>query len=165
MNPRNLRPSLRGATEATWLANASVVLIRFYYCRETACIYDARVDAFLAVLAMSALTLFLFILIFVPCHGSKFKHNKSKVDEDLSKYIRTVMENIDNGIPRSHTLHGNVKFEVALKKNSQAEGAFRVEVVEIGGKYSREELSKVTFEIGRARHSQTKLKAKRSKSP
>jgi hypothetical protein len=81
--------------------------------------------------------------------------------KNLSRCIRTVVENIDNGIPRSHTLHGNMKFEVALKKNSLAEGAFRVEVVEIGGEYGREELSKVSFEIGRARHSQTKRKAKR----
>jgi len=118
-------------------------------------------NACVAILTISAFILFAYILIFVLSRASKLKHNASNADDDLSRYIRSVLKNIDHGMPSCFDLRGNVKFEVALKKASQGQGAFRVEVVEVGGKYCREELSKISFEIGRKHFDRLKPKRKK----
>ena len=71
------------------------------------------------------------------------------VGEDVSRCIMSVVEGVTQGVPPGFGLRGSVKFEISVAKIKQAGGDFRLEVVELGGKYRSEEVSKVTFAVAK----------------
>jgi hypothetical protein len=69
--------------------------------------------------------------------------------EDLSAYVRSVVEGVKKGIPQGSDLQGAIKFEITIAKVKGAAGGFKVIVAEAGAKYGEEEVSKISFEVGK----------------
>jgi len=69
---------------------------------------------------------------------------------ELDKFIESTIESIRKGTEYSGVvLNGNIQFELAVVKLKEGEGGLKVYVVDAGASYRKEEISKITFEIGR----------------
>ena len=68
---------------------------------------------------------------------------------ELDKFIESTIESIRKGTEHSGmVLNGNIRFKLAVVKLKKGEGGVKVYVVDAGVNYSKEEISKITFEIG-----------------
>jgi len=70
--------------------------------------------------------------------------------EDLENYVKTITTAIDKGIPDGFTLKGDIEVELVVVSSKNVGGKFSILVAEAGGKYQKEELSKIKFKIGPA---------------
>ena len=69
---------------------------------------------------------------------------------ELDKFVKSTIESIRKGTEDSGmVLNGNIGFELAVVKLKEGEGGVKVYVVDAGASYRKEEISKITFEIGR----------------
>lgn len=69
---------------------------------------------------------------------------------ELDKFIESTIESIRKGTDYSGmVLNGNIQFKLAVVKLKEGEGGVKVYVVDAGTSYRKEEISKITFEIGR----------------
>ncbi|MBO3842210.1 MAG: hypothetical protein FGF48_07325 [Candidatus Brockarchaeota archaeon] len=67
--------------------------------------------------------------------------------EELSKYVRSVVEGVSKGIPEDYVLSGGILFKIAVVKERKAEGGFRILVAEAGGNYASESIHTIEFKV------------------
>ena len=68
--------------------------------------------------------------------------------DELSEFIRSALKGIKKGIEgEKFYLSESVKFDVAVTKIKEGGGGFKLHVVDAGGKYRAEEITKIQFEI------------------
>lgn len=68
--------------------------------------------------------------------------------DELSEFIRSTLKGIKKGIEgEKFYLTESVKFDVAVAKIKEGSGGFKLHVVDVGGKYRAEEITKIQFEI------------------
>ena len=68
---------------------------------------------------------------------------------ELCKFIKSTIESINKGTEGSGiSLIGEIEFELAVINLKECEGGLKVYVTNAGGKYSKEEISKIKFKIG-----------------
>lgn len=68
---------------------------------------------------------------------------------ELDRFVKSTLDSIRKGTEDSGmVLNGNIQFELAVVKLKEGEGGVKVYVVDAGVKYRKEEISKITFEIG-----------------
>lgn len=68
---------------------------------------------------------------------------------ELDKCVKSTIESILKGTEDSGmVLKGNIGFELAVVKLKEGEGGLKLYVADAGVNYSKEEISKITFEIG-----------------
>ena len=68
---------------------------------------------------------------------------------ELDKCVKSTIESILKGTEDSGmVLKGNIGFELAVVKLKEGEGGLKLYVANAGVNYSKEEISKITFEIG-----------------
>jgi hypothetical protein len=71
-----------------------------------------------------------------------------EISEDLKDIVSTTIQSIKQGIAEEKCgLSGTIKFEVAVAKSSEAKTGFKVFIADAAGKYSKDCLSKISFEI------------------
>ena len=68
---------------------------------------------------------------------------------DLDEFLKSLQENIEGGIKDDFELKGDIEVELAIVKTKKAGGKVQILVAEGGGKYEKEELSKIKFKIGK----------------
>lgn len=67
---------------------------------------------------------------------------------ELDGFVKSTIESIRKGTEDSGmVLNGNIRFELAVVELKEGEGGVKVYVVDAGVNYSKEEISKITFEI------------------
>lgn len=67
---------------------------------------------------------------------------------ELEKFISSTIESIRKALPREGRILGTIRFELAVVTTKSTEGGMKILVIHAGGKYVKEELSRITFEIG-----------------
>jgi hypothetical protein len=71
--------------------------------------------------------------------------------KDLENYIQSVLHGIKKGVDKvedtKFEIDGSIEFELAVIKNKKGEGKFEIFIAEMGGKYSKEEISRIRFKI------------------
>ena len=75
-----------------------------------------------------------------------------EISEDLRDIVSSTIESIREGMKgKDCGVVGTIKFELAVVKTKGATGGFKFLIVEVGGNYSKESVSKIAFEIGGTR--------------
>lgn len=78
--------------------------------------------------------------------------NLVKIDsEELEELIRSTISSIEKGKGKDYRLHGSVEFEVAVVNVKKAKGGVKLLVVDASGKYGKETVSKIKFQISKKR--------------
>lgn len=68
--------------------------------------------------------------------------------EELSEFIRSTIKGIKKGLEgEPFSIVEPIKFNVAVAKIKEGGGGFKLHVVDAGGKYKAEEITKIQFEI------------------
>jgi hypothetical protein len=68
---------------------------------------------------------------------------------ELDMCVKSTIESILKGTKDSGmVLKGNIEFELAVVKLKEGEGGLKLCVANAGLNYSKEEISKITFEVG-----------------
>jgi len=67
--------------------------------------------------------------------------------KELEEYVRATIEGIKKGIPKGFYLSESIKFELAVVNVKKGEGGLKILVVDASGKYEKETMSKISFEI------------------
>lgn len=71
-----------------------------------------------------------------------------KIDsEELKELIRSTIQSIEEGVTEKYQLKGAIEFNLAVVNVKKAEGGIKLLVVDASGKYSKETISKIRFEI------------------
>lgn len=71
----------------------------------------------------------------------------SENPEELSKLVKDTLSAIKNGISDNGIVVGSIKFDLAIIKTKNIGGRLEVIVASIGGKYEKEVLSRISFEV------------------
>lgn len=67
--------------------------------------------------------------------------------KELSDYIQGVLNGVNNGIIEDYNLKGSIEFELAIVNSKETEGGLKIHVAKLGADYSKEETSKIKFEV------------------
>lgn len=68
--------------------------------------------------------------------------------EELSEFIRSTIKSIRKGLEgENFVIVEPIKFNVAVAKIKEGGGVLKLHVVDAGGKYKAEEITKIQFEI------------------
>ena len=67
--------------------------------------------------------------------------------QNLDEFVNALTTKITNGIPESHYLKGEIEIELAIVSTKELGGKLSIFIAEAGGKYQKEELSKIKFKI------------------
>ncbi len=68
--------------------------------------------------------------------------------EELSEFIRSTIQGIKKGLEgENFTIVEPIKFNIAVAKIKEGGGGFKLHVVDAGGKYKAEEITKIQFEV------------------
>lgn len=79
-------------------------------------------------------------------------NNLAKIDsEELEELIRSTIASIEKGKGKNYRLSGNIEFEVAVVNVKKAKGGVKLLVVDASGKYRKETISKIKFQISEKR--------------
>lgn len=69
-------------------------------------------------------------------------------ESEIEEFIKATLQGIKKGIGNEKFLLTEpVKFSLAVTKVKEVGGGFKIHVVDAGGKYKAEEVSKIEFEI------------------
>lgn len=68
---------------------------------------------------------------------------------ELSNYVKSTIEGIENGLKESYKLKGEIEFELAVINTKEREGGLKIKIVNVGGSLSKENVSKIKFKVGR----------------
>jgi|WetSurMetagenome_2_1015567.scaffolds.fasta_scaffold108250_2 hypothetical protein len=74
--------------------------------------------------------------------------------EELSNFVSSTISSIEQGLKgkdKKYHLNGSIKFEIAVVNVKKGEGGLKLFVVDASGKVSKENVSKITFEISATR--------------
>ena len=67
---------------------------------------------------------------------------------ELSEFIQSTIKGIKKGLEGAdYLIIEPIKFNVAVAKIKEGGGGFKLHVVDAGGKYKAEEITKIQFEI------------------
>jgi len=69
--------------------------------------------------------------------------------DKLDEFVHSLTSQITNGMPDGYALKGDIEVELVVVSTKNAGGKFSIFIAEAGGKYQKEELSKIKFSIGR----------------
>jgi len=78
----------------------------------------------------------------------KMRDRTSVEGSELEKFIDSTIESIRKALPKEGRILGTIRFELAVVTTKSAEGGLKILVIHAGGKYAKEKLSRITFEIG-----------------
>ena len=67
---------------------------------------------------------------------------------ELSNYVKSTIEGIENGLKEGYKLKGEIEFELAVVNTKEGEGGLKIKVVNLGGSLSKENVSKIKFKVG-----------------
>ena len=67
--------------------------------------------------------------------------------DDVEKFIKNIIEHAEKAMEDKYEFSGELKFEISIVKTKGAKGEGKFVVVEAGGKYEKEKISKVTILI------------------
>jgi hypothetical protein len=72
-----------------------------------------------------------------------------KLDEkEISEFIKASLQGIRNGISSDNfALTESIKFNLAVITIKEGGGGFKIHVVDAGGKYRAEEITKIEFQV------------------
>ena len=68
--------------------------------------------------------------------------------QNLDVFVKNLVTQINDGIPDTHYLKGEIEVELSIVSTKEMGGKLNIMIAEAGGKYQREELSKIKFKIG-----------------
>jgi len=68
-------------------------------------------------------------------------------DEELSQYLKDLQNQVQNGMTEKFFLKGDIDIELSVVSKKDVGGGFKILIAEGGGKYRKEELSKIKFKI------------------
>ncbi len=75
--------------------------------------------------------------------------------KELTEYIDTVLRAIDEGMKNNNNFYiapqDKITIELAIINSKKAEGGVKIFVLNAGGKYNKDEISKITIPISRKR--------------
>lgn len=72
----------------------------------------------------------------------------SNDSDELSEFIKSTINGIKKGIDgHNFVIREPIKFDIAVAKVKEGGGGFKIYVVDAGGKYKAEEITKIQFEI------------------
>ncbi len=69
--------------------------------------------------------------------------------KNLDEFIHNLTTQINNGIPDTHFLKGDIEVELVVVTTKNAGGKLSILIAEVGGKYQKEELSRIKFKIAK----------------
>lgn len=69
--------------------------------------------------------------------------------ENLDEFVKTITTQINEGIPDTHYLKGDIEVELSIISSKNVGGKLNIMIAEAGGKYQKEELSKIKFKIAK----------------
>lgn len=82
----------------------------------------------------------------------------SETNDDLKQIVSSTIESIKEGMKgKDCGVIGTIKFELAVVKEKGGKGGLRFLIVEAGGNYSSQTVSKITFEVIGTRATQGRL--------
>ena len=67
--------------------------------------------------------------------------------QGLEDYVKTITTSINNGVPDGFHLKGYIEVELVVVSSKAVGGKLSILIAEAGGKYQKEELSKIKFKI------------------
>ncbi len=67
--------------------------------------------------------------------------------QDLGEYVNSLTTQISQGIPDGFHLKGEIEVELVVVSSKNVGGKISIMIAEAGGKYQKEELSKIKFKI------------------
>ncbi len=67
--------------------------------------------------------------------------------EEVSDYIKGVVEGVKKGIPSGHALSSPIRFRLGLRNVGGREGFLKIMIAGIGGSRSRQENAEIEFEV------------------
>lgn len=70
--------------------------------------------------------------------------------ENLNEYVKEITNSINDGIPDGFYLKGEIEVELVVVSSKNIGGKLSILVAEAGGKYQKEELSKIKFKIAKS---------------
>ena len=69
--------------------------------------------------------------------------------KELEDFVRSVCTGIQKGVTEGLEVKFPIEFEVAVVIQKENDGRFKVLVANDSGKYAKEEISRIKFEIGK----------------
>jgi len=69
--------------------------------------------------------------------------------ENLEEFVKNLTTQINDGIPEDYFLKGEIEVELVVVTTKNVGGKIRILIAEAGGKYQKEELSKIKFKIAK----------------
>jgi len=71
--------------------------------------------------------------------------------QELSDYVTSTISSVEKSFRTypDYELTAPIKFELAIVNTKRAEGGLKLLVVDASGKYDKEIISKITFEVGK----------------
>jgi len=69
-------------------------------------------------------------------------------ETEISQYLQDLEKQITNGL-NDLELKGEIEVELAIVTSKKAEGGFKILVAEGGGRYQKDELSRIKFKVGK----------------
>jgi|APSaa5957512535_1039671.scaffolds.fasta_scaffold108884_2 hypothetical protein len=69
--------------------------------------------------------------------------------DKLENFVNAVTTGITQGIPEGFRLKGDIDIELVVVSSKEVGGKFSIMIAEAGGKYEKEELSRIKFTIAK----------------
>ena len=67
--------------------------------------------------------------------------------QNLDEFVNSLTTQISKGVPDGFHIKGDIEVELVVVSTKKLGGGFNIIVAEGGGKYQKEELSKIKFKI------------------
>ena len=67
--------------------------------------------------------------------------------KELSDFIRSTIESIENGLKEGYTLSSDIEFELAVVNTKKGKGGLKLFVVNASADIGKESVSKIKFKI------------------
>ncbi len=71
-----------------------------------------------------------------------------EISEDLKEIVSSTIDSIREGLKDKNVqIAGTIKFELAVIKQKKGKGGIRFLIADASGEYSKESISRITFEV------------------
>ena len=79
------------------------------------------------------------------------------VDEykELGDFIQSALNEIERGLGENHNYDEGINFDIAVVKTKSGGAGFKIFVADASGKYSKEEITKISFVAKKNRKKRT----------
>ena len=65
--------------------------------------------------------------------------------KELGDFIQSALKEIESGLGEEHNYDEGIKFDIAVVKAKSGRAGFKIFVADASGRYSREEITKISF--------------------